>query len=97
MIPMSSVRQTFQLLASKTELAHDLGLDALSNGELFFLDMAQEKTANSTALPWVDVGKPSFDTTNYQPVMALASNHIHFLDVPGLSAGQADIFVIHCM
>ena len=70
--------------------------DALSGGELFFLDMGSETSANSTALIWVDVGKPSFDTTNYQPVMALAQNHIHFLDVTGLQSGQADILVIHC-
>ena len=52
--------------------------------------------ANSSALSWVDVGKPSFNTQGYDPVMALAQNHIHFLDVPGLANGDADIFVIHC-
>jgi hypothetical protein len=54
------------------------------------------KAANSTALSWVDVQKP-FDTTNYQPVMALAQNHVYFLDIPGVPAGSAMIFVIHCM
>ena len=29
------------------------------------------------------------------PVMALAQNHIHFLDVPGTASGSADIFIIH--
>jgi hypothetical protein len=58
------------------------------------------KSANSTAIPWVDVQKPNFatgqSTDSYQPVMALASNHIHFLGLPGLPAGDAKIFVIHC-
>jgi hypothetical protein len=70
--------------------------DALSNGELFFLDMGSLTTANSSALSWVDVQKASFTTAGYEPVMALAQNHIHFLDVPGVPAGSADIFVIHC-
>ena len=59
--------------------------------------MALMKAANSTALSWVDVQKPSFNTANYEPVMALAQNHVHFLDVPGVAAGSALIFVIHCM
>jgi hypothetical protein len=28
--------------------------------------------------------------------MALAQNHIFFLNVPGVAAGSADIYVIHC-
>jgi hypothetical protein len=59
--------------------------------------MALMKVANSTALSWVDVQKLSFNTANYEPVMALAQNHVHFLDVPGVAAGSAMIFVIHCM
>jgi len=77
-------------------LDHDTNVFyALSNGELFSLDMGLLKAANSTALSWVDVQKPSFTTTNYAPVMALAQNHVHFLDVPGVAAGSALIFVIH--
>ena len=70
--------------------------DALSKGEIYSLDMGLMKAANSTALSWVDVQKPAFDTNNYNPVMALAQNHVHFLDVPGVPAGSAMIFVIHC-
>jgi len=44
---------------------------------------------------WNDVGAPSFPTSGYSPVMALAENHIHFLDVPGAQPGTAQIFVIH--
>jgi hypothetical protein len=77
-------------------LDHDTNVFyGLSNGELFFLDMGQLKSANSSALQWVDVEKAGFNTNNYQPVMALAQNHIHFLNVPGVPAGSADIFVIH--
>lgn len=64
---------------------------------MFFLDMKSETTANSSAIAWTDVGSPSAwgDLSSYQPTMALAQNHIHFIGVPGLSAGNADIFVIH--
>lgn len=53
------------------------------------------KAANSTALQWVDVEKAPYPS-NYQPVMALAQNHVFFLNVPSVSAGSADIYVIHC-
>jgi len=81
----------------KTIMDHDTNVFyALSGGELFFLDMSSsEKAANSSAISWTDVGHPSFNVQGYEPVMALAQNHIHFLDVPGLPDGEADIFVIH--
>lgn len=89
----------FDPTSYKAILDHDTNVFyALSGGELFFLDFSTITTSangSTSGLAWTDVGKPSFDTTNYQPVMALAQNHIHFLDVPGLSPGQADIFVIH--
>lgn|ERR1700722_6353421 len=53
--------------------------------------------ANGSALSWVDVEQAPFTTAGYSPVMALAQNHVHFLDVPGVPAGSADIFVIHCL
>lgn len=53
------------------------------------------KTANSTALTWNPVQKAPFPD-NYSPVMALAQNHIHFLDVGDDGPGKARIFVIHC-
>lgn len=70
--------------------------DALSHGNMFSLDMGLLKAANSTPVTWVDDEQAPYPS-NYQTVMALAQNHIHFLDVPGVSAGSADIFVIHCM
>lgn len=70
-------------------------LDALSTGEMYSLDMGSLKSANSTALSWTDVQKPDLGD-GYKPVMALAQNHIHFLNVPGIPAGSAKIFVIHC-
>ncbi len=53
------------------------------------------KAANSTALQWTDVEKAPY-SSDYVPVMALAQNHIFFLNVPGVSAGSASIYVIHC-
>ncbi|KAH9968226.1 hypothetical protein BC827DRAFT_1263931 [Russula dissimulans] len=67
---------------------------ALSQGELFRLNMGLQKSANSTSLPWVDVGKAPY-SSDYDPVMVLAQNHIFFLDVPGETTGSVDIFVIH--
>lgn len=58
--------------------------------------MGSLTSANSSPLSWNDIEAPSFTTTGYNPVMAIAQNHIHFLDVPGNAAGTANIFVIHC-
>lgn len=94
MTPMS-----FVCLRSRATLSYFCLLAftvALSNGTLYSADFSTQKAANSTPIDWEVVGNPSFTTTGYSPVMALAQNHIHFLNVPGLSAGQADIFVIHC-
>jgi hypothetical protein len=67
------------------------------------------KAANSTAIPWNNVQQPDLsdgtsasptpgaNTAGYQPTMALAQNHIHFMGVQGLPAGSVKIFVIHCM
>ena len=70
-------------------------LDALSHGEMYFLDMKDFKASSGSAISWTDVGASPYGSS-YQPVMALANNHIHFLDVPNVPAGSADIFVIHC-
>ncbi|GBE87658.1 hypothetical protein SCP_1103350 [Sparassis crispa] len=76
-------------------LDHDTNvIYALSGGDLFYLNMGDMKTANSTALSWVDVEQAPYPS-GYEPVMALAQNHIHFLDIPNVPAGDADIFVIH--
>ncbi|KAG8216554.1 hypothetical protein J3R82DRAFT_6735 [Butyriboletus roseoflavus] len=76
-------------------LDHDTNVFyALSHGNLFSLDMGLLSAANSTPVAWVNAEQSPYPS-NYQPVMALAQNHIHFLDIPGVSAGSADIFVIH--
>lgn len=76
-------------------LDHDTNVFyALSKGEMYSLDMSLLKSASSTALSWSDVQNPGLGS-DYQPVMALAQNHIHFLNVPGVAAGSAKIFVIH--
>ncbi|KAF8480134.1 hypothetical protein DFH94DRAFT_740521 [Russula ochroleuca] len=76
-------------------LDHDTNVFyALSHGELFHLDMGLLKAANSSALQWVDVEKAPY-SSDYEPVMALAQNHVFFLNVPGVPAGSADIYVIH--
>ncbi|KAF8431536.1 hypothetical protein L210DRAFT_3630967 [Boletus edulis BED1] len=76
-------------------LDHDTNVFyALSHGNLFSLDMGSLKAANSTPVAWTDVEQAPYPSS-YQPVMALAQNHVHFLNVPGVPAGSADIFVIH--
>ena len=71
--------------------------------------MGTLKAANATPIPWTAVQQPDLSTVSsgtitpgantagYQPVLALANNHIEFLNVPGFPAGSAKIFVIHCM
>jgi hypothetical protein len=77
-------------------LDHDTNVFfGLSQGVLYQADFGQLTSAQTAIIDWQSVENPSFTTTNYSPVMALAQNHIHFLDVPGASAGQAYIFVIH--
>lgn len=76
-------------------LDHDTNVFyALSQGNLFSLDMGLLNAANSTPLSWTNDEQVPYPS-NYVPVMALAQNHIHFLDVPNVPAGSADIFVIH--
>lgn len=62
---------------------------------MWFLDMQSLKAAQSGPIAWTDVGPTPYGS-NYNPVMALANNHIHFMDVPNVPAGDIDIFVIHC-
>ena len=83
------------LLVDATAADDSLSVDALSHGELWRLDMGSLTAANSTALAWVDVQQAPYPS-GYQPVMALAENHVFFLNVGGTAAGSADIFVIHC-
>jgi len=86
---------TFDPSSFNAILDHDTNeFYALSHGELFRLDMGLLKAANSTPLPWVDVEQAPYPS-GYQPVMALAQNHIFFLNVAGTPAGSADIYVIH--
>ncbi|ESK89931.1 hypothetical protein Moror_779 [Moniliophthora roreri MCA 2997] len=78
-------------------LDHDTNVFyTMSNRQLSSLNMDNLKTkASPDAISWENVGNPSFSVDGYQPVMGLASNHIHFINVPGVGAGKADIFVIH--
>jgi len=77
-------------------LDHDTNVFyALSHGEMYSLDFGAIKQSSITSeIGWTDVQKAPF-ADGYKPVMALAQNHIHFLNVPGNSLGQASIFVIH--
>lgn len=70
-------------------------VDALSQDELYSLDMGVLGSTDSSTIDWINVSNAPYPTP-YSPIMALAQNHIHFLNVPGASAGSAYIFVIHC-
>jgi len=77
-------------------LDHDTNVFyAYSKGELFSLDMELLKASNGSTKQWGDVQQVPWDTSSYQPTMALAQNHIHFLGVPDVPSGNAKIFVIH--
>lgn len=76
-------------------LDHDTNLFyALSKGSLYGLDMGALKSANSTPLAWNPVQKAPYPD-GYNPVMALAQNHVHFLNVGSDGPGKARIYVIH--
>lgn len=86
--------------------------DAYSAGTLYSLDMQLLKSASSSPIPWNDVQSPDLsvvdgaaidvaqtpgaNTAGYQPTIALAQNHVHFMGVEGAKEGEAKIFVIHC-
>ncbi|KAH7345652.1 hypothetical protein B0J17DRAFT_592499 [Rhizoctonia solani] len=75
-------------------LDHDTNVFfAMSKGNLYSVEMAERKAATPEAVAWGASNPPNFDASNYKPVMALAQNHIHFLDTEG--EGLARIFVIH--
>ncbi|KAJ7489408.1 hypothetical protein FB451DRAFT_1337161 [Mycena latifolia] len=77
-------------------LDHDTNVFyALSKGEVYSLDMKELVSAGSDTLAWTDQGAAQITTTNYDPVMGIAQNHIYFFGVPNVAAGSAPIFVIH--
>jgi hypothetical protein len=87
--------EKFDPTSFKAILDHDTNVFyAVSKNEMFFLDMGLLKAANATAMSWTDVGSTPLPS-GYEPVMALAQNHIHYLNVPEVPAGSAKIFVIH--
>jgi hypothetical protein len=99
---------TFDSSNFATILDHDTNVFySYSDSDIFSLDMGLLKAANSTAIPWNNVQQPDLsdgtsasptpgaNTAGYQPTMALAQNHIHFMGVQGLPAGSVKIFVIH--
>jgi hypothetical protein len=86
---------TFHMVYTLFWLTSSKRSDALSQGELYYLNMNAMTAATSSAISWVDVGRAPYPS-GYNPVMALAQNHIYFFNVPGVPAGSADIFVIHC-
>ena len=57
--------------------------------------MGEMRASRSGALEWESTGELGFPD-DYNPTMALAQNHIHFLDVGTDGPGNARIFVIHC-
>lgn len=83
------------MISFKVSTLPDPLSDALSKGTLFSLNMDTMKAAKSDSIEWNLVQQFPFPD-NYDPVMALAQNHIHFLDVGNDGPGIARIFVIHC-
>lgn len=74
---------------------------SLSAGQMYAVNMtAVTEAPNGEPSPgedkeWKLVGQSPFEGYD-RPTMALAQNHIHFIGVPGLQDGDADVFVIHC-
>ncbi|TFK20595.1 hypothetical protein FA15DRAFT_625163 [Coprinopsis marcescibilis] len=81
-------------------LDHDTNVFyVLNDGEMSSLNMDALKAASGESIPWNTVQRlqlsPEGVQGTYEPVLALAHNHIHFLGVPGIDAGNTKIFVIH--
>ncbi|KAG8924428.1 hypothetical protein FRC03_010861 [Tulasnella sp. 419] len=77
-------------------LDHDTNVFfAMSEGMLYELRMDELRVGVPVPRRWEPVRRPEFNTQNYTPLMGLARNHIHFLNVPGNAAGQANIFIVH--
>jgi hypothetical protein len=70
-------------------------LFALSDSQLYQLNMGTLTQANGATLGWEYVEAPPFAQNGAypSPVMALAQNHIHFLNVG--QGAEVAIFVIH--
>lgn len=60
------------------------------------MDLGTQAKAVSAPNNWTYVEMPNFSYGDETPVMAIADNHIFFLGIPSNSAGEANIFVIHC-
>jgi hypothetical protein len=93
MIPTYFVGFDVDLLGYKLMPIFDLV--AMSKGNLYSVEMLERKAATADPIAWTVTNPPNFDVSNYKPVMALAQNHIHFLDTEA-GEGNAHIFVIHC-
>ncbi|KIO33860.1 hypothetical protein M407DRAFT_65170 [Tulasnella calospora MUT 4182] len=86
----------FDITSARVILDHDTNVFfGLSGDNLYQLNMSDQVSAESGTLKWQEVDKPNFKTDGYNPVMAIADNHVFFLNVPGNRAGEANIFVIH--
>ncbi|KAI0711229.1 hypothetical protein C8Q76DRAFT_797549 [Earliella scabrosa] len=78
-----------------TILDHDTNVFyAVSHNQMYALNMGELKAAQPDPLGWEDTQSTPYGS-DYEPVMALAHNHVHFINVPGTDAGSANIFVIH--
>jgi hypothetical protein len=66
---------------------------ALSHSQLYSLDMGTLTQADGTTRSWVYVQDPPFAQNYTNPVMALANNHIQFLNTG--TGAEVNIFVIH--
>ncbi|TIB65178.1 hypothetical protein E3P78_00703 [Wallemia ichthyophaga] len=77
-------------------LDHDTNVwYGLDGDTLYSLEMGDESLIPNDTLTWNVVEQPPFTTDDYNPVIGLASNHLHFIDVPGADPGEAHLFVIH--
>ncbi|KAI9346562.1 hypothetical protein BDR26DRAFT_855761 [Obelidium mucronatum] len=61
-------------------------------------NLSQLAINKELTLPWIPkpiISPQPFDGTGYKPVFGQGTNHLHFLNAPGLTNGQAWIFVVH--
>ncbi|KAF8334295.1 uncharacterized protein EI90DRAFT_3153598 [Cantharellus anzutake] len=78
-------------------LDHDTNVFyGLVNNTLYSANFASLTAASGNPINW-DVANTvsTFSVSGYDPVLALAQNHIFFFNVPGSNEGSTYIFVIH--
>ncbi|KDQ10370.1 hypothetical protein BOTBODRAFT_36266 [Botryobasidium botryosum FD-172 SS1] len=92
LVPGLNLTSTTAILDHDTNVFYGMHKD-----KMYSLNMTELTKAQASPVVWKTTHNPFWLSGDkpYEPVMAIAQNHIHFIGAPNLKAGEADIFVIH--